>query len=40
MIPVVVLSAIASISCGPRAGTIDAANNALGAAQITSIQFS
>src|SRR5262245_53227156 len=29
-----------SVACGPRAGTLEAANDALGAAQITSIQFS
>src|SRR5262245_23998126 len=38
----VVLTAIAAASaaCGPRAGTLEAANAALGTAQINSIQFS
>src|SRR5262245_62867143 len=41
MIPLVALAtAIASVACGPRAGTVEAANDALGAAQMTSIQFS
>ena len=40
LIPVVALTAVASVACGPRAGTVEAANDALGAAQITSIQFS
>ncbi len=32
--------AAASVACGPRAGTLEAANAALGTAQINSIQFS
>ena len=41
IIPVVVLAtAAASVACGPRAGTLEAANDALGATQMTSIQFS
>ena len=41
MIPVVAFAtAAASVACGPRAGTLEAANDALGAAQMTSIQFS
>jgi glyoxylase-like metal-dependent hydrolase (beta-lactamase superfamily II) len=41
MIPVVAMAiAGASAACGPRAGTLEATNEALGAAQITSIQFS
>ena len=41
MIPAVAVATIAaSVACGPRAGTLEAANDALGAAQITSIQFS
>ncbi len=30
----------ASVACGPRAGTLEAANAALGTAQMNSIQFS
>ena len=41
MIPAAAVAALAtSVACGPRAGTLEAANDALGAAQITSIQFS
>ncbi len=41
IIPVVVLAtAAAAVACGPRAGTVEAANDALGAPQMTSIQFS
>jgi len=40
MIPVVAfVTAAVSVACGPRAGTLEAANDALGAAQMTSIQF-
>jgi glyoxylase-like metal-dependent hydrolase (beta-lactamase superfamily II) len=40
MIPVVAFATVAaSVACGPRAGTLEAANDALGAAQMTSIQF-
>jgi hypothetical protein len=34
-----VVTAAASVACGPRAGTLEAANAALGNAQINSIQF-
>ena len=37
---VAVATAAASVACGPRAGTLEAANAALGAAQMNSIQFS
>ena len=41
MIPVVVFfMAAAAAACGPRAGTLEAANSALGSAPMTSIQFS
>jgi len=41
IIPVAVLAtAAAAVACGPRAGTVEAANDALGAPQMTSIQFS
>ena len=41
IIPAVVLAtAAAAVACGPRAGTVEAANDALGAPQMTSIQFS
>jgi glyoxylase-like metal-dependent hydrolase (beta-lactamase superfamily II) len=40
LIPVVALTAVTSVACGQRAGTVEAANDALGVAQITSIQFS
>jgi len=41
MIPVVAFAtAMVSVACGPRAGTLEATNDALGAAQMTSIQFS
>jgi glyoxylase-like metal-dependent hydrolase (beta-lactamase superfamily II) len=40
IIPVVAfVTAAASAACGPRAGTLEAANDALGAVQMTSIQF-
>lgn len=41
MIPVVAcVIATVSVACGPRAGTLEATNSALGTAQMTSIQFS
>jgi len=40
MIPVIVFAVAAASACGPRAGTLEAANAALGTARITSIQFS
>src|SRR5262245_36870067 len=32
--------AVASAACGPQAGSLEAANNALGAAQVNAIEFS
>jgi glyoxylase-like metal-dependent hydrolase (beta-lactamase superfamily II) len=41
LIPVVlVATAVVSVACGPRAGTLEAADAALGTVQINSIQFS
>src|SRR4026208_904760 len=41
MIPsLVVAIAVASSACGPQAGSLQAANNTLGTAQVNSIEFS
>ena len=41
LIPLLVLAiAVASAACGPQAGSLQAANDALGAAQVNSIEFS